>query len=125
LWHSGNNLGWARWACEDGRFAYCAIRRKLGWITGELGVARHPLEFDELTVIHALAPPEGDGCRIQLGMLLQGREQWWSFGGTETGLIERLDWIALQLQLRMYSFLSATAPVRVTSSTKEGEDRAA
>lgn len=113
FWQSSPNLGWSRWAREDGRYAYCGIRRKLDWITGEMGVAQKPLELDQLTLIHSLVPPPGEACRIQLGMLLHGQEKWWSSGGTEEGLIERLDWIALQMQLRMYSFLSSAAPPRV------------
>jgi hypothetical protein len=109
VWQGGSNLGWVRWACEDGRYFYCGIRRKNGWITGELGIASEPLELDELKLIQALTPSAGDAFRIQLGMLLHGQEKWWSFGGTEKGLNERMDWIAQQLQMRMYSFLSSSS----------------
>ena len=124
LWHSSPNLGWARWAGEDGRFVYCGIRRKLGWITGEMGISHQPLEIDQLTLVSAI-PSSAPGltCRIQLGMLLHGTDKWWSFGGTEKGLAERLDWIALQMNLRMFSFLASTASLRVQSA--DGEETSA
>jgi hypothetical protein len=120
LWQSSHNLGWVRYACEDGRFVYCGIRRKMGWITGEMGIAHEALELDQLTLVNAIpSSAPGMTCRIQLGMLLHGTDKWWSFGGTEKGLTERLDWIALQMNLRMFSFLASTAPLRVQSVDKE------
>lgn len=123
FWHSSSNLGWARWTGEDGRLIYCGVRRKHSWITGEMGISPQPLILDELTLVPTLPSAPTEECRIQLGMLLHGTDKWWSFGGTEKGLIERLDWIALQMNLRMYSFLASTATAR--ARTADGEDSSA
>lgn len=110
FWQAVPNLGWTRWAREDGLYIYCGIRRNIDWITGELGVAQAALDLDQLTLVAAPLPAPDSGCRMRLGQLLHGQDRWWSFGGNEAGLIERLNWISLQMRLRLFSFLSATAP---------------
>jgi hypothetical protein len=107
-WCVAPNVGWARWRREDGRFVYCAIRRRLDWLTAELGAAPAPLELDHLELVHAIEHAHGEGCRIQLGMLTEGHDKWWSSGGTEKALNERLDWLAQQMRLRMHAFMTAT-----------------
>ena len=107
-WSVASNLGWARWQREDGRFVYCAIRRRLDWLTAELGSAPGPLELDHLELVHAIEHAHGEGCRIQLGMLTEGHDKWWSSGGNEKSLNERLDWLAQQMKLRMHAFLAAS-----------------
>ena len=104
------NLAWVSWPREDGRHGYASLRRKQGLITGELGVSLVPVELDELPLITTTdgAPPEG--CRLPLGMLLHGHSKTWSSGGSEKALIERLDWIAHQLHLRLHAFMAATKP---------------
>jgi hypothetical protein len=124
MWHSSANLGWARWAGEDGRLIYCGVRRKHSWITGEMGISQQPLVLDQLTLVPSLTPVPAEECRIQLGMLLHGTDKWWSFGGTEKGLVERLDWIALQMNLRMYSFLASTPPPRARATNDEDSSAA-
>lgn len=124
-WQSTHNLGWARWTCEDGRFVFCGIRRKHSWITGEMGISHEPVDLDALVLVPSLPTAPGETCRIQLGMLLHGTDKWWSFGANEKGLIERLDWIALQMNLRLYSFLSATGTARVQSASHEDPSAAA
>ncbi len=100
------NIGWARWQLEDGRYVYLCIRRRMDFLTGELGVSLQPLTVEELHPIQTLdALPARGACRIQLGFLLEGREKWWSSGGSEKTLIERMDWLTLQLQARLHDFL--------------------
>ncbi len=112
IWTSQPNLGWVRWPRADGRFVFCAIRRRLDWITGEIGIGPDPVHVDELLLVTTLADAKATGCRIQLGMLLHGQDKWWSSGGSEPTLVERLDWIAMQMQLRLFSIVSATTPPR-------------
>jgi len=109
-WCSRPNLGWVRWPHEDGRLVFCGMRRRMDWITGEIGVSATEVELDELTLVQSLAAASGEGFRIQLGLLLHGQDKWWSSGGSEKSLGERLDWLAQQMQLRLFSLLSASPP---------------
>lgn len=103
-WGESSNLGWVRWPRGEGLWLYCGVRRRFDWITGELGWSAAPLDLDALPLVRRLGVHVGDGCRITLGDLLHGEEKWWSAGGTEAGFGHRLDWIAMQLQLRLRSF---------------------
>ncbi len=105
-WEASANVGWVRWPTEDGRFVYCAIRRRSHLITAELGVATMDVSIDELPRVTAIADARSDGWLIALGHLLHGHEKWWSSGGNEKAFLERLDWLALQLQLRLHSALA-------------------
>jgi hypothetical protein len=107
-WVTVPNLTWVRWVREDGRYVYCALRRRMDWLTGEIGTAPEPMGLDELKLVMTPAEASCDSCRIQMGTLLHGHDQWWSSGGSEKSLVERLDWIAQQMRLRIHSFLSAT-----------------
>lgn len=107
-WEAGPNVGWVRWVTEDGRFVYCAIRRRAHLITAELGVAAAEVPIDELPRVTAMSDARGDGWRIALGPLLHGHEKWWSSGGNEKAFLERLDWLALQLRLRLHSALTVS-----------------
>ena len=107
-WAIGHNVGWVRWDLEDGRHAFCAIRRRADLLTGELGVSHAPVDIEFLPLRSKPAGAGVEGCRVSLGDILHGREQWWSSGGTEKGLHDRLDWIAQQLQMRLRAFLTET-----------------
>jgi hypothetical protein len=109
-WVLAPNLAWVSWKREGDRYAYAGMRRQLDFITGELGASILPVELDDLPLVAtpAEAPPEGG--RIQLGSLLHGHGKTWSAGGSEAALIERLDWIAQQLHMRLYAFMASTAP---------------
>jgi hypothetical protein len=109
-WVVERNMAWVSWKREDSRHAYACIRRRLDFIGAELGASIEPAEMDALPLVTtpAQAPPQG--CRIELGSLLHGHAKTWSAGGSEKALIERLDWLAQQLSLRLYAFMAATAP---------------
>ena len=109
-WVVAPNLAWVSWPREDSRHAYAALSRQMDFITGELGFSVAPVDLDQLPQVAALEGAPRDGCRIQLGSLLHGRSQTWAAGGSEKALIERLDWIAQQLHLRLYAFMASTAP---------------
>ena len=109
-WVVETNLAWVSWPREDERHAYAGLRRVKGLITGELGASPSAASLDELPLVAALAEARADGCRIQLGPLLHGHAKTWSAGGSEPALIERLDWLSQQLQLRIHSFMAATRP---------------
>lgn len=109
-WILAPNLAWVLWAREDSRLAYVAIRRHLDFITGELGTSLEPMDIDSLPLLTSTDKVPASGCRVALGSLLYGHAKTWSSGGSEKTLIERLDWIAQQLNLRLYAFMAATAP---------------
>lgn len=106
-WEIQPNLTWVRWAREDRHHVYFAIRRRGDCVTGEIGVAPWPLDLDELPLVRQVGDAPRDGCRIQLGFLLHGHDKWWSSGGSEPALIERLEWLGQQMQFAMSSFLSS------------------
>src|SRR2546422_11743354 len=56
-WGSRPNLCWVRWPRAGGGFAYLALRRHLGWVTGEAGLALEPLDLNALPGGGARAPP--------------------------------------------------------------------
>ena len=109
-WVVAPNLAWVSWPREDGRHSYVAIRRRSDFITGELGASLEPVELDSLPLLTTTDGAPASGCRVELGSLLHGHAKTWSSGGSEKTLIERLDWLAQQLSLRLYAFMAATAP---------------
>lgn len=109
-WVVAPNLAWVSWPREDHRHTYVAIRRSMDFITGELGTSLEPVDIDSLPLLTSTDRAPATGCRVQLGSLLHGHAKTWSSGGSEKTLIERLDWLAAQLSLRLYAFMSATAP---------------
>lgn len=109
-WVEAVNLAWASWQREDGRYTFISLRRSSNLITGELGFASAPIDLDALPLVTNPENAPSDGCRIQLGFLLHGHSKTWSAGGSEKALVERLDWIAHQLEMRLYAFMSATNP---------------
>ena len=109
-WVVAPNLAWVSWPREDHRHAYVAIRRNLDFITGDLGTSLEPVNIDSLPLLTTTDKSPASGCRVQLGSLLHGHAKTWSSGGSEKTLIERLDWLAQQLSLRLYAFMAATAP---------------
>jgi hypothetical protein len=96
-----------RWEGEDGRFIYCAIRRRMDSLTGEVGVASEPLELEQLPFVNAPKDANLQGSRIQLGLLIHGHDKWWSTGGTEPGFHDRIDWLAQQLGLQLQMLVNA------------------
>lgn len=109
-WEQGVNLAWVRWKIDDGRFAFCALRRSFDFLTGEMGVSPVEVGIEDLPLIEKVAQAMPAGCRIRLGHVLQGHDRWWSSGGSEATLIWRLGWLAMQMRLRLKSFLDSSAP---------------
>ncbi len=109
-WAHTVNLAWVRWRIEDGRYAFCGLRRSFDFLTGEMGVSPVEVDLNDLPLIekHDQAMPAG--CRIRLGHVLQGHDRWWSSGGTEDTLRWRLGWLSQQMRFRLKSFLDASAP---------------
>ncbi len=110
FWEHTPNLAWARWCAEDGRFAFCGLRRNVDFLTAELGVSPVEVHLEDLPLVEAIAMAMPTGCRIRLGHMLQGHDRWWSSGGSEPSLLWRLDWLAHQAHLRLRPFLDAAAP---------------
>src|SRR2546427_324892 len=77
--HGGSRptLCWVRWPRAGGGFAYLALRRHLGWVTGEAGLALEPLDLNALPVGGAGAPPDTMGLRVRLAELLGEEDRWW------------------------------------------------
>lgn len=104
-WNIGANLAAVRWCRDDGIWMHAALRRHLDWVTGEAGVSREPVAIGSLTPVTALPPPGVTGFRIRLGTILHGEDRWWPAGGSTSALVERLEWLALQLAVKSGPFL--------------------
>jgi hypothetical protein len=99
-WGSSANLAWVRWRREDGVHVYAALRRHLDWVTGETGLSREPRELSDLPVLAALPAADAFAFRIRLGDVLHEEDRWWPAGAGERELVERLEWLALQLAVK-------------------------
>ncbi len=99
-WALGPNAVSVRWPREGGRFAYLGIHRHLDWVTGEAGISPEPRELRDLVPIPGVSAGPGPGCRVRLGYLLDGQDRWWPASPHEPALIERLEWMALQLRVK-------------------------
>lgn len=109
-WGFRPNLVWVEWRLTDGRHAFIGLRRHLDWVTGELAITEEPAAFDTLPLVANLdpsSPGRGTGGRVRLGVLLHEDDRWWPAGETEAKLIERLEWLALHLRVRVERLLHA------------------
>lgn len=98
-WSLDTNEAWVRFLREDGLYGYFALRRHLGWVSGEAGLSREPRQLGELAQTPG-ATGEVAGYRIRLGELLDGRDRWWPAGENASELEERLRFLALQLAVK-------------------------
>jgi len=105
-WAVRPNLACVRLANADGSFVFFALRRHLGWVTGEAGIARDPVELEPLPLLDAEGGPESGGYRVRLGDRLGDGGRWWSVGASEQSLRERLEWIALQLCVKATAYFA-------------------
>jgi hypothetical protein len=98
-WSVANNDVWVRWPAGDA-FAYMALHRHLDWMSGEAGISREPREMSELFPLPGIPAVPVPGYRIRLGHLLDGNDRWWPTGEDERELIERIEWLVLQLRVK-------------------------
>jgi hypothetical protein len=105
-WSIGNNALWVRWPVERGVYAYLGIHRHLGWVSGEAGVSREPQELSALFPLPGVPAAPVPGYRIRLGHLLEGQDRWWPAGNDLPTLVERLEWLALQLRVKGNAYFS-------------------
>lgn len=108
-WGGKANLGWVRWRDESGHHLYLALRRHLDWVTGEIGVSAEPLDLEALEL--RAEPDRGDRprYRVRLGHLLHDEDKWWPARGSARALVERLEWLALQMGVKLGAFLRQSA----------------
>ena len=104
-WALGPNAVWVRWPAEA-RFHYLGINRHLNWVSGEFGVSWAPVPLSDLYSLPGTPPGKVDGYRIRLGHLLEDNDRWWPVGHGESFLIERLEWLALQLRVKGAAYFS-------------------
>ncbi|HYM80956.1 MAG TPA: hypothetical protein VEY91_06040 [Candidatus Limnocylindria bacterium] len=116
-WSLANNNVWVRWPAGD-VFAYLALHRHLDWISGEAGISREPHEIGELFPLPGVPAALVPGYRIRLGHLLDGDDRWWATGEGESELIERLEWLVLQLRVKGAAYFRRYPP---PASTTENE----
>jgi hypothetical protein len=115
FWEARPNLGWVRWPRTAGGYSYLALRRHLGWVTGEAGIAGEPVPLDSLGLVRpgaadvARAGTTIPGRRVRLGELLHEEDRWWPSGSSEPELSERLEWLVLQLHARAEPFFARQA----------------
>ena len=104
-WSLGNNAVWVRWREAEG-FAYLGIHRHLQWLGGEVGASREPSMLGELFPLPGPVATPVPGYRIRLGHLLEGEDRWWPVGPDQQSLIDRLEWLALQLRVKGKAYFS-------------------
>jgi hypothetical protein len=112
-WVLGANQAWVRFPRLDGLHGYAGLRRHLDWVNGEAGVSREPRDLAELFLLPGQPPGDVPGFRIRLGDLMHAENRWWPAGDTERELVQRLEFLALQLAVK--------APIRFRRWP--GEDR--
>jgi len=105
-WTARPNLACVRLASADGSFLLFALRRHLGWVTGEAGIARDPVEIESLPLLDAEGDAESGGYRVRLGDQLGDGGRWWPAGTSEQDLRERLEWIVLQLRVKATAYFA-------------------
>ena len=105
-WGSRPNLCWVRWPRAGGGFSYIALRRHLGWVTGEAGLALDAIELDDLPLGAAEAPPDAAGYRVRLAELLGEEDRWWPAGGSADETLRQLEWIVLQIRVKADVFFA-------------------
>lgn len=109
-WSVANNAVWVRWVLEPGSFAYLGIQRHLDWISGETGISHEPVELGRLFPLPGVPAGPVPGWRIRLGHLTEGDDRWWPAGSNEAELIERLEWMVLQLRVKGGAYFRHYAP---------------
>ena len=103
-WGSKPNLGWVRWQLQDGRYVYMAVRRHLDWVTGEVGTSNDPKELESLELKAVPDPSPRAAYRVRLGHLLHDEDKWWPAGKSERELTERIEWLVLQMRVKIERF---------------------
>ena len=98
-WHLAVNMAWVRFP-ETGRWSFIGIHRHLDWLSGDAGVAGEPCDMDDLYPLPGAPAGAVPGYRVRLGDLLDGEDRWWRAGGDERSLVERLQWMAIQLRVK-------------------------
>lgn len=101
-WGGKANLGWVRYKAPDGRWVFIALRRHLNWVTGEIGISRTAVELEGLDL--KAAPEPGTAYRVRLGEMLHDEDKWWPAGDNEKELVEILDWLVLQMRVKVEKF---------------------
>jgi hypothetical protein len=102
-WYEHINDAWVRWPFEGG-YAFLRIHRHLDWITGEFGIAREAVAIQALTLLPKAGTPESQGAMIRLGDLVGEEDRWWRAGADQKALVERLEWMALELRIKGAAF---------------------
>jgi hypothetical protein len=105
-WGSRPNLCWVRWPRAGGGYSYLALRRHLGWVSGEAGLALEPIELNDLPLGAAEAPPDAAGYRVRLAELLGEEDRWWPAGGSPEDTFRQLEWIVLQIRVKADAFFA-------------------
>lgn len=108
-WGGKANLGWVRWEESEGHHVYLALRRHLDWVTGEIGVSPEPVELEALELRAEPDRTDGASYRVRLGHLLHDEDKWWPARGSAKALDECLNFLALQMGVKLSAFLRQSA----------------
>jgi len=103
-WHLAVNMAWVRFP-EAGRWSFIGLNRHLDWLSGDAGVANAACDMDDLYPLPGTPERVVPGYRVRLGDLLAGEDRWWRAGADERSLVERLEWMALQLRVKGLAYL--------------------
>ena len=104
VWHLGINHVWVRWPIASDGWCFIGIQRHLDWITAEYGEANEPCDLSALSLLPGSEDPNSPGWRVRLGDLIEGEDRWWRPGADQVHLVERLEWMALQLRVKGHAY---------------------
>lgn len=113
-WGARPNLSWVRWPRAGGGFSYLALRRHLGWVTGEAGLALEPVELNDLPLVPAESAPDTAGYRVRLAELLGEEDRWWPAGTSAEETSRQLEWIVLQIRVKADAYFARHPLPRAT-----------
>jgi hypothetical protein len=105
-WGARPNQCWVRWPRAGGGFSYLALRRHLGWVSGEAGMSLEPVDLGALPLGAAAAPPDAHGYRVRLAELLGEEDRWWPAGESPEDLARQLEWIVLQIRVKADAYFA-------------------
>jgi hypothetical protein len=102
-WRAAPGHVWVSWTRADGLIQSVGARHHLGWVTGEAALMRSARDPDTLPAWTGDDVPPGarEGYRVRLGDLLGDGDRWWPAGEGPRALAERLEWILIQLMVKM------------------------
>jgi hypothetical protein len=102
-WRAAPGHIWVSWKRADGLIQAVGARHHLDWVTGEAALMRDSRDPDSLPgwTGDEVPPDARAGYRVRLGDLLGDGDRWWPAGERPKELAAQLEWILIQLMVKM------------------------